>query len=173
MLSDSILRTLQQQFAELAAMQAITDDEWSAANTAHAKVGEKFEQATLTRADCATLLDATPLDARSYYFPLLQSLRVQALGQHTLSVESCENREKDFRDFLQAHIDTEDKKIARLRDAIIGAMQNYTRAWPLDSREVEPGHLLGGRGEPAVAIDLFAQQADFTEFMRGDYRRVG
>ncbi|MDL2357498.1 MAG: ATP-binding protein [Pseudomonadota bacterium] len=135
--SSDMLRTLQQQFAELAAAQAVTEDEWRAANVQHAKVGEKLEQATLVLADCATLQDATPHDARDYYFPRLASLRAQVLGQHALTVESCDNREKDFRDVLQSHIDGEDKKIARLRDAIIGAMQNYTRAWPLDSREVD------------------------------------
>lgn len=150
--SSDVLRTLQQQFTELSVAQLATEDEWSAANTAHAKVSEKLEQATLTLADCVTLLDATPQDARAYYFPLLESLRVQALGQHTLSVESCENREKDFRDFLQAHIDTADKKIARLRDAIIGAMQNYTRAWPLDSREVDVSIDAAGEFKKMLAV---------------------
>jgi uncharacterized protein YPO0396 len=150
--SSDVLRTLQQQFTELAAAQATTEDEWSGANAAHAKVGEKLEQATLTLADCATLLDATPQEARSYYFPLLESLSAQALGQHSLTVESCENREKDFRDFLQAHIDTEDKKIARLRDAVIGAMQNYTRAWPLDSREVDVSIDAAGEFKKMLAV---------------------
>jgi uncharacterized protein YPO0396 len=135
--SSDMLRTLQLQFAELSAAQEKTEEQWSAVKTSHAKTGEKLEQATLGLADCATLQQATPEDARAWYFPRLESLREQALGQHTLTVESCDNREKDFRDFLQTHIDTEDKKIARLRDAIIGAMQNYTRAWPLDSREVD------------------------------------
>jgi uncharacterized protein YPO0396 len=150
--SSDVLRTLQQQFAELASAQAATEDEWGAANATHAKVGEKLEQATLALADCATLLDATPQDARAYYFPMLESLRVQALGQHTLSLESCENREKDFRDFLQGHIDSEDKKIARLRDAIIGAMQNYTRAWPLDSREVDVSIDAAGEFKKMLAV---------------------
>jgi uncharacterized protein YPO0396 len=38
---------------------------------------------------------------------------------------------------LQSAIDAEDRKIARLRDAITRAMQDYTRAWPLDAREVD------------------------------------
>ena len=150
--SSDVLRTLQQQFAELSAAQAATESEWAAANAAHAKVGEKLEQATLTLADCAALQDATAQEERSYYFPRLESLRAQALGQHTLSVESCDNREKDFRDFLQTHIDNEDKKIARLRDAIIGAMQNYTRAWPLDSREVDVSIDAGGEFKKMLGV---------------------
>jgi uncharacterized protein YPO0396 len=135
--SSDMLRTLQQQFAELSSAQTATEEELSIATAAHAKLGEKLEQAGLALADCASLLAATPQEARDFYFPLLEALRPQAFGQHTLSVESCDNREKDMRDLLQSNIDAEDKKIARLRDAIIGAMQNYTRAWPLDAREVD------------------------------------
>lgn len=135
--SSDVLRTLQQQFTQLTEAQAKTEEDLGAANTSHARVCEKLEQARLMHADASTLLDATPEEARAYYFPLLVSLHAQALGDHTLTVESAENREKDMRDLLQANIDAEDKKIARLRDAIIGAMQNYTRAWPLDAREVD------------------------------------
>jgi uncharacterized protein YPO0396 len=150
--SSNMLRTLQQQFDELIAVQAAAEEEWSNANGAHARAVEKREQAALALADCVVLLDATPEDARAWYFPLLESLRAQALGVHTLSVESSDNREKDFRDFLQSHIDAEDKKIARLRDAIIGAMQNYTRAWPLDSREVDVRIEAAGEFKKMLAV---------------------
>ena len=117
--------------------QALVEEQLAQAGSAHARAAEKLEQANLAAGDCAILLDATPEDAQAFYFPLLASLRAQALGVHTLTVESSDNREKDFRDFLQAHIDAEDRKISRLRDANIGAMQNYTRNWPLDAREVD------------------------------------
>jgi len=70
-------------------------------------------------------------------FAALAVLRGQALGEHTLSVESCDNREREMRDFIQARLDAESKKIERLRDAIISAMQDYVRTWPLDAREVD------------------------------------
>jgi uncharacterized protein YPO0396 len=152
LLTIDVLRTLQQQFAELSAAQAATESEWAAANAAYAKMGEKFEQATLTLAGCAAMQNATSQEERTYYFPRLESLRAQALGQYTLSVESCDNREKDFRDFLQTHIDSEDKKIARLRHSIIGAMQNYTRAWPLDSREVGVSIDAGGEFKKMLVV---------------------
>jgi uncharacterized protein YPO0396 len=135
--SSDVLRTLQQQFAELADAQEATEAELNTVNRSQATTTEKLEQATLALSDCATLVDATPEAARSCYFPLLQDLRAEALGEHTLTVESADNREKDLREFLQARIDTEDKKISRLRDGIIRAMQNYTEAWPLDTREVD------------------------------------
>ncbi|WP_426197705.1 ATP-binding protein [Massilia sp. DWR3-1-1] len=135
--SSDLLRTLQAQFTELSQVQAQVDAQYSQAGTAHARAAEKLEQAHLGAGTCAIVLDAAAADAQACYFPLLDALRVQALGACTLTVESSDNREKDFRDFLQAHIDAEDRKIARLRDAMIGAMQNYSRNWPLDVREVD------------------------------------
>jgi uncharacterized protein YPO0396 len=135
--SSDVLRTLQQQFTELVGAQETTEAELTTVNRLQATTTDKLEQATLALADCATLLGATPEAARSCYFPLLQDMRAEALGEHTLTVESADNREKDMREFVQARIDMEDKKISRLRDGIIRAMQNYTEAWPLDTREVD------------------------------------
>ena len=44
----------------------------------------------------------------------LESMRQEALGEYTLTVESCDNRERDVRNWLQARIDAEDKKIRAL-----------------------------------------------------------
>ncbi|MFP5392695.1 MAG: ATP-binding protein, partial [Gammaproteobacteria bacterium] len=135
--SSDVLRTLHQQMSELLQAQSATQDELEASTSAQARLAEKLEQAQLAQAECEVLVGATPADARAHYFPLLESLRVQAFGDQKLTVESCDHREKDLRELLQANIDAEDKKIARLRDAIIGAMQDYTRSWPLDAREVD------------------------------------
>lgn len=135
--SSDQLRTLQAQFAELASAQAGVEEDLAAATSAQARLSEKREQAQLAHGECEVLLLATPEEAQARYFPLLESLRVQAFGEQKLSVESCDNREKDMRELLQSNIDAENKKIERLRDAIIGAMQDYTRSWPLDAREVD------------------------------------
>ncbi|RJG11159.1 ATP-binding protein [Massilia cavernae] len=135
--SSDVLRTLQQQLAELAAAQDANEADLYEANRQHATAAEKLEQARQALAACTVLLDATPESAKDTYFPLLQQMRAEALGEHTLTVESADNREKDMRDFLQARIDAEQKKIDRLRDGLIRAMQNYVEAWPLDTREVD------------------------------------
>jgi uncharacterized protein YPO0396 len=135
--SSDVLRTLQQQFEALTAAQGATETAIDTAANTQSRLDEKLEQAGNALTDCLTLLAATPHAARERYFPQLEALRAKAMAQHTFTVESCDNREKDMRDLLQASIDAEDKAISRLRDAIIAAMQNYTRAWPLDAREVD------------------------------------
>jgi uncharacterized protein YPO0396 len=166
--SSDVLRTLQQQLTELTAAQAGTQDDIEASTMAQARMSEKREQAQLAHAECEVLLAATPDGAQQHYFPMLESLRKQAFGEHKLTVESCDNREKDLRDLLQANIDAEDKKIARLRDAIIGAMQDYTRAWPLDAREVDVS--IDAAGEFRKMLD--ALEADDLPRFAGRFKEL-
>ena len=166
--SSDVLRTLQQQLFELEAAQEANETELNDANRAHATKTEKLEQASAIHAACITLLDATPAAAREQYFPLLEQMRAEALGEHTLTVESADNREKDMRDFLQARIDAEQKKIDRLRDGIIRAMQNYVEAWPLDTREVDVN--VDSAGE--FANMLAALQADDLPRFAGRFKEL-
>jgi uncharacterized protein YPO0396 len=71
------------------------------------------------------------------FFPRLADLFEQALGEKNMSVESCDIREREMREWLQTKIDGEDKKTARLRDRIIDAMRSYSTAYHLETREVD------------------------------------
>ena len=135
--SSDLLRTLQDQLALLTAEQADLEVQYKAAAAAQATLAEKLRQARELRAECGILMAHIGADAVSVFFPALAMLRDEALGEHTLTVESCDNREREMRDFVQDRIDAEAKKIMRLRDAIISSMQDYVRSWPLDAREVD------------------------------------
>lgn len=135
--SSDLLRTLQEQLRELVEAQAALDADYEAASSALATLVEKLRQAREACADCAQVAAAFDDGKRASLLPTLVALRAEALGDHVLTVESCDNRERDVRDFVQARIDAESKRIERLRDAIIQAMQDYVRSWPLDAREVD------------------------------------
>jgi uncharacterized protein YPO0396 len=64
-------------------------------------------------------------------------MRALALGEHQLSVESCDNREQDVRSWLQARIDAEDLKLKRLRDKIIQAMMGFKEQFKLETAEID------------------------------------
>ncbi len=68
---------------------------------------------------------------------LLESMREEALGDQVLTVESCDNRERDMREWLQAKIDAEDRKISRLSEKIVKAMAEYKGTYKLESSEVD------------------------------------
>ena len=75
--------------------------------------------------------------AQSAQFEQLAALREEALGDQQFTVESCDNRERDMRDWLQSRIDAEDKKLVRLREKIIDAMRQFQTDYPLETQEVD------------------------------------
>lgn len=83
----------------------------------------------------ARQLEPTP--EQRVVFPRLEEIREATLGDHSLSVESCENRASQVRDHLTAMIDAEDHKIKRLRDKIIKAMSDFRAAHPLDAEDMD------------------------------------
>jgi uncharacterized protein YPO0396 len=67
----------------------------------------------------------------------LESMRAEALGEHQLSVESCDNREQEVRKWLQDKIDAELKRLERLAEKIIKAMASFKEAFKLETAEID------------------------------------
>lgn len=124
-------------------LKTLQEDLGEAQKELEKKAGErgatqaKREAAEELRRLALTLLESTEQAGLASYFERLEALRGEALGEHHLTVESCDNREREMRDWLQARIDAENKKIERLRDRIIDAMRAYCTAFPLDTQEVD------------------------------------
>ncbi len=97
----------------------------------------KREAAEELRRLALALRESSEQEGYNAFFEDLEALRGEALGEHHLTVESCENREREMRDWLQAGIDAENKKIERLRDKILVAMRSYCTEFPLDTQEVD------------------------------------
>ena len=93
--------------------------------------------ATALREQTQQLLESPAAQGHSGQFELIESLRSRALGEHTLTVESCDQRAGDVRYWLQIQIDAEDKKLARLGEKIVRAMVEYKEAFKLDTQEVD------------------------------------
>lgn len=67
----------------------------------------------------------------------LDDWRSQALGEHQLSVESCDNREQEVRKWLQERIDAEDKRLARLTERIVNAMRGFKEEFKAETVEMD------------------------------------
>lgn len=67
----------------------------------------------------------------------LHTLQEELLGEQTLTVESCDNREREMRDALQKAIDADDGRLKRLRDKVIDAMMRFSARYPLETQEVD------------------------------------
>ena len=132
--ASDLLQTLAAQLTALEAGLAETAEKLKAREAELTRTQQRFEQATALRDHLQPLLD----DSRpTVHFDSLAALRPQALGEHQLTVESCDAREQDMRRWLQEQIDAEDKKLARLGEKIVRAMAEYKEAYKVDTQEVD------------------------------------
>jgi uncharacterized protein YPO0396 len=135
--ASDVLKTLQAQLEQIeaalkeieGALQKLTQDE--------AKLQERCAQAN-TQLEAA-LIEVAGLDesSRTKRFPQLAGLQLEALGDHRLTVEGCDKCEQKVREWLQRKIDNENGRLRTLRDRIVGAMRDYSIAYPEDTREVD------------------------------------
>lgn len=154
--ASDVLKTLQRQFEETGSRLAAFEEALRRTSNQHAVAGEKRDTARQALAEAQTLLDATPAEAKTRWFPVLEALRPEALGEHRLTVESCDNRQMDMRDWLQKRIDAAEKRRERMGERIIDAMRRYKNAWPVETTEVD------------VSIDAAGEYRAMLEQLRAD-----
>jgi uncharacterized protein YPO0396 len=131
------LRVLRGQLAATEQALAEIETRLAALNSEHGSLGARRQALIELREDLESRIAAVETAARQDVWPRLESPCSAALGDTRMTVESCEGCEKRVRDWLQARIDAEDKKIARLREAIVKAMQTYRVEYPAETREVD------------------------------------
>lgn len=99
------------------------------------EVKSKRETAQAMRDQAGSVWNDLPLTAAQ--IERLDEWRSQALSEHQLSVESCDNREREMRDWLQARIDAEDRRLARLTERIVNAMRGFKEAFKAETAEMD------------------------------------
>lgn len=134
--ASDLLKTLAGQLKELEESLAQVEHQLEERKDKRSRTAQKKNDAETLIQQTKTLLnEAAP--GLADYFAHLAALRGEALAGDQLTVESCDNREREMRDWLQTRIDAEDKKLARLRDRIIDAMRSFSTAYPLDTQEMD------------------------------------
>ena len=135
--ASNILQALSQQLHELEAENSQSESLLEAAKEQRTETRLKKTNAENLHAEVDALLNTPESKERKVYFNTLESMRHDALGKHTLTVESCDNREKDVRRWIQDAIDADDRKISKLQEKIIKLMSNFINEYPLDSQEAD------------------------------------
>jgi len=135
--ASDLLRELTGQLKAVEQGLEETEAELESKKSDRAKTEQKREDAEALRKQTGELLDAPGLAPHAVDFQRLDELRGEALGEHQLSVESCDNREREMREWLQAHIDAKDRKLRHLGERIVNAMTEYKAAYRLDTAEVD------------------------------------
>jgi uncharacterized protein YPO0396 len=72
------------------------------------------------------------------------SMRLEALGEQSITADNADKRQSEMRDWLQKKIDNEDKRVSTIAERIIKNMQDYRRDYVSETSEVdaqiESGH---------------------------------
>ena len=166
--SSDRLRTLQTQLQELETASAATEAAWGQLQNEQGSLQTRCEAADTQLTEAHSLVESLAAEQRQVSFPRLDTQRSQALGEHQLSVESCDNREREMRDWLQAAIDARQKQLDRLSEAIVKAMQHIRTTWPQDTEEVDAS-LAAGDDYRAL---LAALQADDLPRFEARFKRL-
>jgi uncharacterized protein YPO0396 len=154
--ASDLLHTLAEQLAAAQARFDAADAELQSARTGNAVAVDKRKTAREMLDDARTLLAAMPEEPKTRFFPKLEAMRPDALGEHRLTVESCDNRQSDMREWLQARIDADEKRLVRLHGGIIDAMRRYKNEWPVETSEVD------------VSVEAAGEYREMLERLRAD-----
>jgi uncharacterized protein YPO0396 len=134
--TSDILQTLAAQLAELECELQATEHQLDERKDKRSKTEQKISGFSELRQQAEMLRDESGPEA-AVQFAVLESMRDEALGGQVLTVESCDKGEREMRDWLQARIDSEDRRLSRLGEKIIKAMTEYNEEWKLETREVD------------------------------------
>lgn len=135
--ASDVLKTLTGQLDALVVQMQNKEDELQKQRDKRSRTEQKRDTADGQRVQTRTTLEGPDFLVHAACFEKLDSLRAETLGEHQLTVESCENSERDRRDGLQREIDAEGLKAKRLRDKVIQAMAAYKEAYKLETAEVD------------------------------------
>ena len=131
--ASDVLRELGIQLADAQAALRQTEADLSTLDKDLGSVEVRQETALALQAETETLRAPIEETLRQR----LERLRDQTLGEHQLSVESCDNREREMREGLQARMDAETKALSRLAERIIKAMSAFKDEFKLETAEFD------------------------------------
>lgn len=104
---------------------------------AKSKNSERINQATQQLALCQQ--EQLPLEQqqKDSLFVHLENYRIEYLGQHQPSIESCDKQQQELREKLQKKIDAEDQRLKTIESRIIKTMEGYRRDYPAETLEID------------------------------------
>jgi len=165
--ASNLLKTLTAQLVVLEGELKETERQLDERKDKRSKTEQKISVAKEQQLQAQTLLAETSEES-ARRFTMLEGMREEGLGSQLLMVETCDNRERDMREWLQTKIDAEDRKLARLSEKIIKAMTEYTKEWPLETRDVDV-HIAAG---PEYRSMLDQLQADDLPRFEGRFKEL-
>ena len=167
--ASDLLRQLNARLEQANEALAATENELVDKRDRYSKTEQKRNDAKTLHARTMEVLEGEDHESLRPRFDELVAMQGEALGEQRLSVESCDNREQDMRQWLQSRIDAADHRLSRLQERIIKAMMAFKEAFKLETAEidasVEAGPEYREMLERLRADDLPRFEARFKELL--------
>ena len=135
--ASDVLKQLATRLSEVVAALKTTESRLEDHKDKRSKAEQKKSDAEALRLSTQAVLDEPTSLAHTPFFEKLDAARDEALGEHQLSVESCDSREREMRDWLQKQLDGESRKLTNLGERIVKAMTSYKEEFKLETSEVD------------------------------------
>ncbi len=132
--ASDMLKQLGQRLGEAQRSLTKLEQELESAKDKRSRLEQRRSDAQALQQQTLLLNDAALSEAQALR---LQVIHRDALGEHQLTVESCDNYEQEVRKWLQAHIDSEQRKLDRLTEKIIKGMSAFKDEFKLDTAEID------------------------------------
>jgi uncharacterized protein YPO0396 len=135
--ASDVLKQLTERLNEVIAALKIMDTQLEEHKGKRSKIEQKKDDAEALQVQTQAVLDDPAYATHEICFEKLEPMRTEALGEHQLTVESCDNRERDMRDWLQTKIDNGNKNLRNLGERIVMAMTSYKEEFKLETAETD------------------------------------
>lgn len=153
--SSDILKLLKAQLAESGEKRGAVELQLEQLRDDRSKTEQRISDTEKLHKESLSVVE-TADDQHLQYGGTLEEFRAEVLGEKPLTAESCDNREREMREWLQKKIDAADKRGNTLRDRIIAAMRSYSLRYELETQEVD------------VAVESAGEYREMLEMLRGD-----
>ena len=166
--TSDVLRKLNARLVEaneaLASAEAALKERWEE----RARTEQSQSAALALRERTQAALRDVDRESLQSEFKRLDEMRNTVLGEAALTVESCDNRQQDVREWLQKQIDAGDSRLNRLHEKIYKAMVVFKEAFKLETAEIDPNI----EAAPEYADMLGRLQADALPEFEERFKRL-
>ena len=166
--ASDVLRQLREQLDRAEAALRGAEGQLEEAKAGRARTEQRHSDArdlcTNTEAELRDATAATDAQAEA-----LPAIRDEALGERRLTVESCDNRQQDVREWLQKRIDADQRSATRLGEKIVKAMSEFREEYRRETAEfdasIAAGSEYAGMLERLRADDLPRFETHFKQLL--------
>ncbi|MFO7725752.1 MAG: SbcC/MukB-like Walker B domain-containing protein, partial [Oceanipulchritudo sp.] len=135
--SSNILRQLRDDLKAAEDEHKVADEKLEKKKDELSRLRERIDQDGQRMQEAQGILRDPLLPETSATFERMEAIRSEALSAKELTIESCDNRQSEVREWLQRKIDNERDRIGTMERRIIKAMTEFRQRFPLETAEID------------------------------------